>query len=67
MSDKDYLERESQALIEKLDDRIYELETFDPLLNSARWEIVRLREIVYEQTIELGLRGWEINQLKEGK
>lgn len=62
MSDKDYLERESQTLIEKLDRRLTVLETYDPLLDEARWEIVRLRELVYEQTIELGLRAWELNK-----
>lgn len=67
MSDNDYLQRESQALIEELDTRIYETEVYDPLLNNARWEITRLREIVYEQTIELGLRGWEISVLKNNK
>lgn len=67
MSDKGYLERQSHAMLEEIDNVLYATDEYDQLLLKARWEIARLQEIVYDQTIELGLKDYEITQLKESK
>lgn len=60
-----YLERESREIIEEIDSYIFATSDNCDLINRARWEIVRLREKIYEQTIELGLKDWEITELKK--